>query len=373
MATMADRFRMRWLAALALAAVAALVVPAQSGAAGAKRAKVHAAFATQAMWIWQLPRTEGGSLDRIVARAKAGGIGAVYIKSADAGNRWSQFSPAAVARLKAAGLKVCAWQFVYGSRPTAEAIAGAASKAAGADCLIIDAESAYKGRYKAATTYMRELRKRVGNSFPLGFTSFPYVSFHTTVPYSVFLGARGAQVNMPQVYWRDIGTTVTTAMTRTWRENRIYGRPIAPIGQTYQQAPVADIARFRAFAKAWEAPGYSWWEWSTTSSRQWAALAKKSVPKVTPGDPGWPALGYGAKGDPVRQGQRLLIAAGYRTVKANGAFGSVTAAAVRSFQGSKGIPVTGVLDGSTWPGLMKAAAARITERERAKAARAAPG
>ncbi|MFM8883639.1 MAG: peptidoglycan-binding domain-containing protein [Solirubrobacterales bacterium] len=359
----------RWLVAAALLALAGT---AALGARPAAAASVHPAFATQAMWIWQLPKTEGGSLDRVIAKAKANRIGAVYVKSADAGNRWSQFTPAAVARLKAAGLRVCGWQFVYGNKPVAEAAAGAAARTAGAECLIIDAEGAYEGKYNAAASYMKELRRRVGNSYPLGFTSFPYVSFHTGLPYSVFLGSRGAQVNMPQVYWRDIGTTVTTAMTRTWRENRIYGRPIVPIGQTYQSAPVSDIARFRAFARAWDAPGYSWWEWSTTSPRQWAALANRNVSRINPGDPGWPVLARGAKGDPVRQGQRLLVASGYKDVKANGIFGNVTAASVKAFQESRRIPVTGSLDAATWPALMKVAGARITERHRAAAARRSP-
>ena len=331
-------------------------------AAGAARSSVNPAFSTQAMWIWQLPKTEGGSLARVIAKAKANGIGAVYIKSADAGNRWQQFTPAVVSQLEAAGLRVCAWQFVYGASPTAEAAAGAAAKVAGADCLIIDAESSYEGRYRSATTYVKELRRRVGSSYPLGFTSFPYVGYHSTLPYSVFLGAGGAQVNMPQVYWRDIGTTVTAAMTRTWRENRIYGRPILPVGQTYQSAPVADIARFRALAKAWDAPGYSWWEWSTTSTRQWAALATRTVARLTPVDPGWPLLRQGSKGDPVRQAQRLLVAAGSGSVRANGIFGSATAAAVRALQEAKGIAPTGSLDAATWPALMKEAGARIAAR-----------
>lgn len=328
----------------------------------AAAARVDPAFTGQAMWIWQLPKTEGGSLAKIAARAKTGNISAVYIKSADAGTRWQQFTPAVVSELKAAGLRVCAWQFVYGSSPTAEARAGAAAKDLGADCLIIDAESRYEGRYRSAATYMKELRRRVGSSYPVGFTSFPYVDFHPSLPYSVFLGSGGAQVNMPQVYWRDIGTTVTTAMVHTWRENRIYGRPIVPIGQTYQSAPVADIARFRAMANAWQAPGYSWWEWSTTSARQWSALASRTVSRVTPPDPGWPALARGAKGDPVVQAQRLLIASGSSSLKPTGTFDSATVAAVSAFQSARSIPVTGILGDSTWPALMKAAAARISAR-----------
>ena len=325
-------------------------------------AAVNPAFTGQAMWIWQLPKTEGGSVARIVARAKANNISAVYVKSADAGTRWQQFTPEVVSQLEAAGLKVCGWQFVYGARPAAEASAGAAAKEAGADCLIIDADSSYEGRYRSAATYMASLRKKVGRSYPLGFTSFPYVDFHPSLPYSTFLGSGGAQVNMPQVYWRDIGTSVSTAMRHTWRENRIYGRPIVPIGQTYQSAPVADIARFRAMAAAWEAPGYSWWEWSTTSARQWAALASRTVSRINPGDPGWPTLRRGSKGDSVVQAQKLLRAAGNPALKASGIYDAATVSAVSALQENRGIPVDGILGSSTWPSLLKVAAAKISAR-----------
>lgn len=356
---MSATFRHRLGLAVGLAAVFALIAASAPPSASAR---VSPAFSTQAMWIWQLPKTEGGSLARIVSRAKANNISAVYIKSADAGNRWQQFTPEVVATLKAAGLRVCAWQFVYGKAPTAEARAGSAAKQAGAECLIIDAESSYEGRYKAASTYMKELRRNVGRSYPLGFTSFPYVDFHPSLPYSTFLGSGGAQVNMPQVYWRDIGTSVATAMRHTWRENRIYGRPIVPIGQTYQSAPVADIARFRAMANAWKAPGYSWWEWSTTSTRQWAALASRTVSRLDLTDPGWPALRRGSRGDSVVQAQLLLKASGTTALKPSGIYDSATVAAVSALQEAKGITVDGALGASTWPTLMKVAGAKIAAR-----------
>ena len=71
----------------------------------------------QSMWIWELARTEGGDLARIVTSARQYGLGAVYLKSGDGATAWPQFSPATVATLHAAGLRVCAWQFVYGRRP----------------------------------------------------------------------------------------------------------------------------------------------------------------------------------------------------------------------------------------------------------------
>src|SRR5204862_7653953 len=162
------------------------------------------------------------------------------------GRVWSQFAPQLVADLHARGLRVCAWQFVYGADPLAEAAAATANVAAGADCLIIDAEKAYEGRYAAAQRYVQTLRAAVGPAYPLGLTSFPYVDYHPSFPYSVFLAPGAAQANLPQVYWRDIGGSVDAVSAKTVAQNRVYGAPIAPLGQAYGGVAPADMLRFRA-------------------------------------------------------------------------------------------------------------------------------
>ena len=53
------------------------------------------------------------------------------------------------------------WWFVYGSRPSTEAALGARAAQTGADCLVIDAESGYEGRYAQAQAYLRALRARI--------------------------------------------------------------------------------------------------------------------------------------------------------------------------------------------------------------------
>ncbi len=327
------------LATLALTAV---------GAGRADAAQINSAFTGQSIWIWNMPRAEGGNVAKIVARAKAARVRSVYIKSANGSGAWKQFSKPLVASLKAAGLRVCGWQFVYGAKPIGEARAAAAAKSAGADCLIIDAETAYEGRYRSARIYMKELRRLVGPKFALGFTSFPYVDYHPSLPYSVFLGANGAEVNMPQVYWRDIGDSVATAMKHTWRENRIYGRPIHPIGQTYAAPSANEIIRFRQLAVGYKAPGYSWWEWSTTSTRLWKALGQALPSAPRPADPGWPLLRRGAKGDSVVRAQQLLTMAGAVKLRASGVFGSATVNAVKAFQLKSKLTADGAIGPSTW-------------------------
>ncbi len=140
---------------------------------------------------------------------------------------------------------MCAWQYVYGTNPTGEANLGAEAVANGADCLVIDAEAEYEGHYAAAQTYIDELRAKIGPTYPLALASFPYVSYHPSLPYSVFLGPNGAQYNAPQMYWKDIGVSVDTVYANTYIANRIYGRPIFPLGQTYGGVSSSDLLRFR--------------------------------------------------------------------------------------------------------------------------------
>ena len=99
-------------------------------------------FAGRGLWIWVLSQSDGGNLSSIVADAHRFGIRTVTVKAGDGSGAWSQFNPQVVSTLHANGLRVCAWQYVYGAHPTYEAQVGAAAVADGADCLVIDAESA---------------------------------------------------------------------------------------------------------------------------------------------------------------------------------------------------------------------------------------
>lgn len=313
-------------------------------------------FRGNGMWIWELPRSEGGDLAAIAARAHSAGISTVFVKSSDgAASRWGQFSPELVAGLKAQGLRVCAWQFVYGNDPLGEASLGADAVADGADCLVVDAESAYANKYAQAAQYLGALRATVGAAYPIGFTSFPYVDYHSRIPYSVFLGPGGANVNMPQVYWKDIGGTVEAVSGRTLAHNRIYGTPIAPIGQTYGDVPADDLARFRALWAAYGSGGLSWWSWQATTEPSWAALAQPvGGPALPPADPGWPALTKGNKGDQVLWLQRHLKSA-YPALIATSTFDAATEVALREFQTARGLPVTGTTDALTWQAVLSLA------------------
>jgi hypothetical protein len=314
------------------------------------------AFDGNGMWIWYMTKSDAGNVPAIAAQAKAAGITTLFVKSSDgSSNYWPQFTAALVGQFHALGLRVCAWQYVYGTHPAGEAQLGAQAVAAGADCLVIDAESEYAGKYAAAQTYVQTLRAAVGPSYPIGLASFPYVDLHESIPYSVFLGPGGAQFNTPQLYWHTIGTTPDAAFAHTYHENRIYARAIMPLGETYGGTPPAEMTRFRQLAAAYGAPGVSWWDWQETTTAGWAAL---DLPLAAPlptapiaVDTSLPVFSQGAKGDQIVWMQEHLAAA-EPTTPTTGIFDAATTAALEAFQASKGIPPSGTTDIPTWAALL---------------------
>ncbi len=329
------------------------------------------AFDGSGMWIWYLSRSESGDAAAIAAQAQAHGVSTVFVKSADGTNVWSQFNATAVAALKATGLRVCGWQFVYGREPLGEAAAAAAAKDAGADCFVIDAETAYEGRYAQAQRYVTKLRELVGDDYPIGLTSFPYVDYHPSLPYSVFMAPGGATFNLPQVYWKTIGDTVDEALAHTYQWNLPYETAIYPLGQTYDGPRAADVRRFRQLSTAFGARGVSWWVWQFASDSDWNALGVP-VDAVDRPETLWPTLRarsdgrVGSRGDLVVWAQQHLLGAG-KTVTVDGAFGLGTADAVRTFQAENNLPITGELDAETWPVLLKVAPVPVDWIAKAKA------
>ncbi len=346
------------LGALALALLALALIGPPSASASRNP------FKGDASWVWYVS-SSGGSGEAIGAAAEKSGLDAVYVKSGDATNYWSQFSSRLVDEIHAHGVKVCAWQFVYGDDPAGEARTAARAVDAGADCLIIDAESAYEGRYAEADTYMRKLRALVGKAYPLGLSSFPYVDYHGAFPYSVFLGPGGAQYNLPQLYWYSIGDPLVTAFSHTYSYNRPYDRPIYPTGQTYEDPPRGQLRDFRRYARAFRAKGVAWWSWQETSRRELKAITKP-IPRRVRGFKARNDLAdvqAGSRGDLVVWAQELLSGAGH-AVPITGDFGKRTRQAVEALQEEAGLPIDGVISDRTWRELLKNEARRVRWSER---------
>ena len=338
----------------------------------------HKALRGGGMWIWYVNDSQGGSVSRIAAKAKAHGISTLFVKGADGSTTWSQFSSNLVNAFHRKGIKVCAWQYVYGYRPVKEADAAARAIARGADCFVIDAETEYQGRYRQAVSYVKQLRSKVGKDYPIGLSGFPYVDYHPSFPYSVFLGPGGAQYNLPQIYWHTIGDSVDWSFRHTFIYNRVYEAPIRPLGQVYNRPPVREVRRFRALASTYGMTGVSWWSWQSASTGAWSALkpgspAAISNLKPTSQFPVVKRTGSNSKGDLVVWAQLHLVGAKVLSDREiDGRFGSLEASAVRRFQSARGLPVTGVIDRATWRKLLTVTPYRLTFTNRA-GSRARPG
>ncbi|MGD9734830.1 MAG: peptidoglycan-binding protein [Solirubrobacterales bacterium] len=356
------------LAALALVAHATRPAPAPAAEAGAGAGGLEESpgtsntpFDRHGMWIWYVSHSEGGSLPAIVARARAAGIGTVYVKAGDGAEVWNQFNKALVNRLHAAGIDACAWQFVYGDAPVAEARVGALAVRRGADCLVIDAEADYEGKYAAADLYVQRLRAQIGADYPLSLAGFPYVDYHPAFPYSVFLGPGGATFNQPQMYWKSIGTSVRGVYEHTYQYNRIWGHPIYPIGQTYEGPSNGELRLFRRFAASFGNYAPSWWDWQERSPAEWSALGVVAANRPLTAyrvNVVHPLLKIKSKGDMVVWAQERLLAAG-AALPVTGIFGARTRAAVRTFQEDHGLTASGVIGTDTWEALLAYAPERV--------------
>jgi hypothetical protein len=333
---------------------ACLATPA---AAVAAQPFTRSAFIGRGMWIWQLAQSNGGDPTSIAGTAATYGVSTLVIKAGDGSSAWSQFNPQVVAALHASGLRVCAWQYVYGLHPIYEAWVGAAAVRAGADCLVVDAESEYQGRYVQAQRYITELRRLIGTRFPVGLAGFPYIDYHPGFPYSVFLGRGAAQYNVPQMYWPDIGTTPDQVYSHTYGFNALYQRPIEPIGEVAVHPPSNQVLFFRQLSRVYGASLVSWWDWQASWLSDWGAIsqplgdyqgltASYTLPALTVA-----ASGGIWAGDLVVWAQEHLLEAG-DPVQVDGDFGPLTQAAVQQFQSAHRLPITGIVDQATWQALL---------------------
>ena len=194
----------------------------------------------------------------------------LYIKSSDgASNYWTQFSPQLVAELHARGLKVCAWQYVYGTNPAGEADArrrgrGRRRRLPG---------DRRRGRVRRPLRGRADLPRRPAGQDRRRATrsgSPPSRTSTTTRPSPTRSSSAraGPSSTLPQMYWKDIGDSVDTVYANTYIANRIYGRPIYPLGPDLRRRRRAQNCCASARRPSTTArTGLSFWDWQETARR----------------------------------------------------------------------------------------------------------
>ncbi|HZQ47401.1 MAG TPA: hypothetical protein VFC07_10345, partial [Verrucomicrobiae bacterium] len=268
-------------------------------------------------WIWVVPNAEANvgasDVQGLVNYEKSKGMRFVIVKGADGGQVWSQFTSDLVTRFHAAGIKVFAFQYVYGSYYGSGQVAAEVSAAnylmgikdsSGVfmDGFMIDAEIEYNGRSADAITYCQGLRAQ----FPtrcLTHSPYPIPSYNTSFPYIEF--GRYCDVVMPQDYWYDqfsgSGGKTPQAMATLMNSDWIYWqgvwqgegdgssvKPLAPIGQGFQGyssgIPGSQLTDFMLCLKT-NTPcattggirGISYWVCDQHSADNWNALQSINI------------------------------------------------------------------------------------------------
>ena len=314
------------------------------------------------MWIWQLEKSEGGDVDAIAARAAAaGGLAPSSSRLGDGADAVGPVHPAA--RRRAAPARAEGLRLAVRLRQQPER-RGAPSprprSPTGADCFVIDAESQYEGKYAAAQTYMTALRAAAGPSYP---DRPDLVPLRRLPPGPAVLGLPrpGRRAGQPAA-----GLLEGHRRDRR-RDQRPHARPQPHLRRadraararptTTRRPPTcgasASSGRPTARRACRGGAGRRPTPRTGTSSSEPAPAAR-----VEP-DPGWPALGKGAKGDEVVWLQEHLT----QTYPDRHGDGQVRHArrstAVKAIQTANGIAVTGTTDASTWAAALKLPFTRV--------------
>ena len=187
------------------------------------------------MWIWYMSASDGGNLAAIAAQAHAAGVTTLFVKSSDGStNYWSQFSPqlvAEAARARAEGVRVAVRLRVEpGGRGGTRRAGGGRRRGLPGDRRRVRVRRPVRG---GADLYRRPCARKIGPSYPLGWRR----SRTSTTTRRFPTRSSSARTARSSTRRRCTGRTSARPSTRvyvnTYDQNRVYGRPIVPLGQTY--------------------------------------------------------------------------------------------------------------------------------------------
>ncbi len=223
------------------------------------------------IFIWQIPRIEGGNPQAVAQVAKSANLSHVLVKFCEGPYFYygkagldHDVTPALVAALKAEGVPVWGWHYIYGDDPEGEAQAAIRRiQQLQPEGYVLDVEVEYYHKHEAAQQFMGMLRQAFPD-LPLALSSFRFPSYHPAVPWRVFLSY--VDYNMPQVYWitrHNPGAQLRRSV-REFQAMEPY-RPIIPTGSAYKYGSwvpsPAEIVEFMDTAKALGLSGANFWEW----------------------------------------------------------------------------------------------------------------
>ncbi len=253
-------------------------------------------------FVWQIQRCEGGAPEAIARKAAAAGLTHVLIKIAErtfgAGfdRNGRDLVPPIADALRARGIQVWGWHYIYGDNPAGEAsIAVKRSTDLRLDGYVVDAEAEFKlpSKAAAARTFMSALRAGLPN-LPVALSSYRYPSLHPQIPWKDFL--EKCDLVMPQVYWEQSHNPdqqLARSITEFANPALVgWARSVVPTGSAYGvgnwKASPDELKRFLDKAVRLGLPAVNFYSWdyatSPTNTAMWDAVAGFDWPGQPPQD-----------------------------------------------------------------------------------------
>lgn len=244
----------------------------------------------QGIWIWQLERSCGGDVERLVEECLARRFGHVLLKCCDGARRYARnqaLDGYVAGRLRAQGVQVLGWGFHYGRRPEAEAEAAvAACRELGHTIYVCNAEREFetaRGAEKAAR-FARRFHDCCNGAIALGLSTYALPSLHPRFPYAAFL--EHCAFIMPQIYTVPSRRWPMLASLReylAWSDEalRAFAKPVIPTLRAYTGDGVFDWRVIAADARDFldsearaRLAAWNWWVWQSaeTNAPMWALL-----------------------------------------------------------------------------------------------------
>jgi LysM repeat protein len=234
------------------------------------------------VWVWNWRRCDSGDPQRVADRLKAAGCRGALVKAFDAGYWFDQgLSFRDICRrLKARGVAVGAWGYLYGDDRAGEAQRAIETAQYGeADLLVLDVESEFKGHPEAAEEIVLRIRETLGPDYPLYFSSFAIARYHQSFPFEAF--HTRCTGTAPQVYWNAFRWPLEQALGWTYADYaamHMPGEQVFPVGGLYQEGAVRyptpdEVRDFVREAAGRGSPGVSFWSYEHMSEEMWEAVA----------------------------------------------------------------------------------------------------
>lgn len=238
-------------------------------------------------FICKIAACEGGSWETIVKKASDAGTSWLAVKSGDAyrNNQWgSKIAPDMIKQAHDAGLAILTWNY---SKPTtwaAEVHHIYSLYEEGVDGHIIYAEAEWEGFGKDADSFLASLRRKIGASKFLGYSTFAHYNFHGTFPYGQF--GRYCDAAFPRLYWTEqnqpmaqTADLMDKGMADMARAYNDAVKPIYPIGSAVGKGyrdirSLFDVDDMRAFLKRYRGAYPSLYCWDGTQPKVFETISE---------------------------------------------------------------------------------------------------